>query len=132
MIEAHLRDWLIADPTINAEIGTRVFPQFIPEDAANPAVAYSMISDQATLGMNGPSIIRNPRVQLSIVAQTQMKVSEIAEKLKARINSWNQTYSDMRVESCFAEGGVYLSLDYYTPPQYGMIIEAYLNWYPTA
>jgi hypothetical protein len=68
-------------------------------------------------------------MQLSIVATSQAKVSQIAENVKRRINVWNQTYSDMRVEACFAEGGVYLSLDYYTPPQYGMIIEAFLNYH---
>lgn len=130
MIEERLRSWLLADTLIAAEIGTRMFPQFIPESSALPAVAYSMVSDQAFLGMRGPLTARSPRIQLSIVAVTQMKVSAISELIKTRINIWDQTYSDMIVRSCFAEGGVYLSLDYYTPPRYGMIIESFLNWYP--
>lgn len=130
MIEEHLRSWLLTDTEIASRIGTRVFPQFVPEDSAMPAVAYSVISDQVNLTMRGPAAIRNPRVQLSIVALTQIEVSSLAELLKARINIWNATYPDMAVNSCFAEGGVYLSLDYYTPPRNGMIIEAFLNWVP--
>lgn len=130
MIEAHLKDWIVTDPAISALIGDRVFPQFVPEAETLPSIAYSIISDQATLTMSGPASIRNPRVQLSIVAVKQMVVSQVAELVKARINSWNALYSDMQVSSCFAEGGVYLSLDYYTPPRNGMIIEAYLNWIP--
>ena len=130
MIEQYLREWVISDPAISGIIGTRMYPQFVPENAAVPAIAYSMVSDQATMIMTGPASVRNPRIQLSIVAKTQPAVSDLAEKLKVRINSWNQLYPDMKVESCFAEGGVYLSLDYYTPPQFGMNIEAFLNWYP--
>lgn len=130
MIELHLKDWIIGDPQITAIIGERVYPQFVPEAENLPAIAYSIISDQAHLTMNGPASIRNPRVQLSIVASKQMYVSQISELLKKRINAWVAVYPDMIVESCFAEGGVYLSLDYYTPPRAGMIIEAYLNWWP--
>lgn len=130
MIEQHLRDWLLGDSAIATEVGTRIFPQFVPENEASPAIAYSMVSDQALLGLLGPMSIRNPRVQLTIVAKTQRKVSEIAELVKARINVWNAVYSDMVVSSCFAEGAVYLSLDYYTPPRNGMIIEAFLSWVP--
>lgn len=130
MIEEHLKSWLIADPVINADINGRIFPQFAPEKSGNPAVVYSVISDQATLVMNGPASIRNPRIQLSLIAETQKKVSELSENIKKRINAWDAVYPDMHVSSCFAEGGVYLSLDYYTPPKYGMIIEAFLNWDP--
>ena len=130
MIEAHLKEWLITDSAVNADINGRIYPQFAPEGTVNPAIVYSVISDQATLGMNGPLPVRNPRVQLSLIAESQIKVSEIAENVKKRINAWDATYPDMRVSSCFAEGGVYLSLDYYTPPKFGMIIEAFLNWSP--
>jgi hypothetical protein len=130
MIEQHLRDWVISDPAIAADIGTRFYPQFAPDGSPVPAVVYSLISDQATLIMTGVAGVRNPRVQLTIVADTQMEVSALAEKLKFRINTWNAAYPDMYVNTCFAEGGVYLSLDYYTPPKNGMIIEAFLNWNP--
>lgn len=130
MIEQYYRDWLLADASIAAEIGTRMFPQFVPEDTVYPAVAYSMVSDQIEVGMAGPYTTRWPRVQLSIVAESQMKVSEIAEKIKVRTNVWEGAYPDMIVYRGFAEGGVYLSLDYYTPPRYGMIIEAFLSWVP--
>lgn len=130
MIEQHLKDWLLADPLIAAEVGTRIFPQFVPENEASPALAYSMVSDQATLTLAGPAKIRDPRIQLSIVAKGQPKVSYLAELIKARIAIWDAVYPDMAVSSCFAEGGVYLSLDYYTPPRNGMIIEAFLNWVP--
>jgi hypothetical protein len=130
MIEQHLRDWLISDSTIAADVGTRVYPQFVPENAEIPAIAYSMVSDQATMAMNGPAANRDPRIQLSIIAASQAKVGEIAEKVKKRVNVWNATYSDMVVSSSFAEGGVYLSLDYYTPPRFGMIVECFLHWQP--
>jgi hypothetical protein len=107
-----------------------MYPQFVPENAAVPAIAYSMVSDQATMVMTGVAGVRNPRIQISIVAKTQPDVTALSEKIKVRINSWNATYPDMRVSECFCEGGVYLSLDYYTPPKFGMIVEAYLNWNP--
>ena len=132
MIEENMKSWLLADTAIAAKLGARIFPQFIPENSTLPAVAYAMISDQALLAMKGPVKTRTPRIQLTIVARSQKESSEISELLKNRINIWEYTYSDMRVESCFAEGGVYLSLDYYTPANYGMIIEAYLNYYPTS
>ena len=107
-----------------------MYPQFVPENAAVPAIAFSMVSDQATLNMGGVMGVRNPRMQISIVAKTQPDVSSLAEKIKVRVNAWNYVYPDMIVSECFAEGGVYLSLDYYTPPKFGMIIELYLNWNP--
>ena len=130
MIEANLVDWIESDPLLIPIIGDRIFPQSVAEDAALPAITYSVISDQATLSMSGPTSLRLPRIQLTVVSKTQHESSKICELLKKRINAWVAVYPDMVVESCFAEGGVYLSLDYYVPPRHGQIIEAYLNWYP--
>jgi hypothetical protein len=102
----------------------------VPEGVGFPAIAYSVISDQATLVIPGPSAARNPRVQLSIVAATQKEAVEISELVKQCINTWSQTYDDIVVEASFAEGSVYLSLDYYTPAAFGLIIEAFIYWRP--
>jgi hypothetical protein len=130
MIEQHLRDWLLADTAIAAIVGTRIYPQAIPEASALPAMAYSMISDQALLSMYGPTSFRTPRFQMTMVAKAQHEVSTLSELVKVRINAWQADYTDMAVGPCFAEGGMYLSLDYYTPTQYGMIIDAYISWVP--
>jgi hypothetical protein len=128
MIEEYYRNWLLDDPKINVEIGDRFFPQSVPKNSALPAVSYSMISDQATLELNGVSNTRHPRFQLSIIAESQVDAARVSEAIKKRTAAWVYEYPDMKVSSCFAEGNIYLSLDYYTPQRFGVMIEAFINY----
>lgn len=130
MVERHLYSYLQTNPAIAAEISDRIYPQFVPEGSALPAVAYSRITDQAELKLDGPSSNRSPRFQLSVIARTQHNANVIAELIRGHINLWKQVYDDLEVESAFAESGIYLSLDYYTPPNYGIIVEAFIYWKP--
>lgn len=130
MVERHLYNYLQANPTVFAAISDRIYPQFVPEGAALPAVAYSRITDPTELKLDGPSSNRSPRFQISIIARTQNQANNIAEVIRGHINLWKQVYDDIQVESAFAESGIYLSLDYYTPPNYGIMMEAFIYWKP--
>lgn len=129
-LESHLVNWITSDTNLSPLIGNRVYPMFIPENVALPAISYQIISDRVELTMDGPALSRTPRVQLTIVADYQILVSQISELLKNRINAWSQTLPDMQIGPCFSEGQVYLALDYYTPPRSGAVIDAFISWKP--
>ena len=51
--ESELRDWILGDDAIKAEIGTRIYPKLIPMAADVPAIAYQRISSLPQKRRNG-------------------------------------------------------------------------------
>ena len=60
MIEEALRTILLADPTLYALVGTRIYPVQLPLDCTLPALSYFQVSEQFN------RITGTPRFQIDI------------------------------------------------------------------
>lgn len=85
-IEAVLYAKLIADSGLSALIGTRVYPNVIPQNATLPAIAYQRISTRQTVSHSGPSNLYRPRFQFTAVSTTYANVKAVAGALRDALN----------------------------------------------
>lgn len=92
MIEADLRAHLLSQAPIAAIIGTRFYPQQLPQGATLPAVTYQRIAGQSLIDHQGDAGLGRARIQLDCWAPAgntgyQQTVS-MAESIRAAISGY--------------------------------------------
>lgn len=73
MVEIYraLRAFLLADATISATVGTRVYPLKLPQGAETPAIVITRVSGVRSNVLSGPASLAQPRYQIdSVVRET--------------------------------------------------------------
>ena len=71
MIEEALRTILLADPTLYALVGTRIYPVQLPLDCTLPALSYFQVSEPFN------RITGTPRFQIDIFSNDYSQVKQI-------------------------------------------------------
>lgn len=61
-----LRDFILADPALSAELGTRVYPIKLPQSAAYPAMTIQKVSGTALPPLKGRASLARPRYQCDV------------------------------------------------------------------
>lgn len=92
MIEG-VRTALLADATVAGLVGTRVYPRYLPQGGALPAIALHLISgvpDQASSGPTGPI---ERRVQVDCWAERYAAAASLAKAVRDRLDGLNGTFS---------------------------------------
>ena len=73
---------LTNDADVTAIIGTRAFPNAIPQDADLPAMAYQVISRPGLMAHDGPPGLAWPRFQFTGQANDPMDVIDLMNKVR--------------------------------------------------
>lgn len=94
---AHLE----ADSDLSALIGTRIYPQILPQGGTLPAVVYQLISRTPASMRNANDNLVQTRWQWSINARTYASTVAISTALKAALQSFSNT--DPRVDHLFLD-----------------------------
>lgn len=94
---AHLE----ADAALSALIGTRIYPQILPQQGTLPAVVYQLISRTPASMRNANDNLVQTRWQWSINARTYASAVAISTALKAALQSFSS--SDPRVDHLFLD-----------------------------
>ena len=105
-LEDAIYSQLVGDATIGAAVGTRVFPDVIPEDAALPAIAYQRISTPRLYSMSGPSGLAWPRFQFTMKATLYATAQALANALRASLSDYKGVMgggAGVRVDAIFIE-----------------------------
>jgi hypothetical protein len=93
--EVAVRARLIADPAVYALVGTRIYPDILPQPPTFPAIVYFRAS-AAQEGLTqdrsvGPTL---PRIQIDSWAESRSKTDQLYEAVKSCLHGSNWTTTD--------------------------------------
>lgn len=77
-----MRARMIGDAAIAAQIGTRLYPVLIPQDAELPAIAYQVISAPRRYSHSGDSRLTPLRMQFTIQANSYDEVTQLSQAVR--------------------------------------------------
>lgn len=82
-MEADLRAYLLAHSAVVAEIGTRLHPEMLPQDATLPAIVYTSITEREEELMDGTSAgFMGRLVQFTAWARTAIEAERAIQAVK--------------------------------------------------
>jgi len=82
---ADLRTYLLANAGVAALIGTRMYPDQLPQGATLPAVVYYRISGTYAESLGGVKAAGTCRVQLDAYAATRLAADAVGEAIVAAL-----------------------------------------------
>ncbi len=87
-MEIAVRAHLVADPTVSALVGTRVYPLVLPQGVAYPAIRYQRIDTPRTYSKAGYEGDSRPRLQIDCWATGYMDAKRLAEAVRAAMERY--------------------------------------------
>ena len=87
-----------ATPAITALIGTRLYPDEIPQGDALPAVYYQTISDVKDHHLTGQLELEKPMIQFTVQAATKNSAADVAEAIKTALVDYQGTISGVQIQ----------------------------------
>jgi hypothetical protein len=97
---------LTGDGDVSALVGTRIYPNVIPQDADLPALAFQQISRPGDMAHDGPYGVVFPRFQITAQANTYDEVADLINKVRIAIDGttglWGGT-AGVTVEGTFVK-----------------------------
>lgn len=82
---ADLRTYLLANAGVSALIGTRMYPNALPQGATLPAVVYYLISSTHVQSLGGITAAGTCRVQLDCYAATRLAADGVSAPIVAAL-----------------------------------------------
>ena len=90
-IRPALRAFLLADVSILAVVGPRVFPAVMPQGITAPSLVYNRVSGLGDHHMQGASGYVQARMQVAAWSQALDDAETLANLVKARLDGWRGT-----------------------------------------
>jgi hypothetical protein len=99
-IEAGIYSRLSGSTAITALVGTRVYPQVVPQGASYPNIRFAIITDEVVHGMSGPTTLRQASLQIDCYSQNSYSGSiSIAEAVMNQLNTNSTTFGSIAIEN---------------------------------
>lgn len=92
MIEEALRTILLADPTLYALVGTRIYPVQLPLDCTLPALSYFQVSEPFN------RITGTPRFQIDIFSEDYTESKTVKGALEAALDGYSGVTGGHNIE----------------------------------
>ena len=109
--EDQLRAFLIAEPTVNALIGAKIYPDNAPQGAALPYVTYFRASGPRVRSLKGPSGLSHPRIQLDVLAASRASAKAIASAIRNLVDGYRGAMGSLTVQTIRVENDMDFSED---------------------
>ncbi len=97
-------DHLTTHPGLAALIGTRLHPDYFPEDEELPAVAYSLEDDRSMPTQQGPSALRQATYRFDIWADTAAEAMGVMKHMCEAMDGYRGSFKDIPVVGMFFDG----------------------------
>ena len=94
MVTAGIFSLLSQNSSINALIGTRIFPVLLPERATLPAVTYQVISMKPQYELQNRVNVTNLRLQIDAWAETYADAKSAVSAIVAVLDNFSGTLPD--------------------------------------
>lgn len=98
-IETALYATVIEDATVNAIIGTRFFPNVVPQSAKIPAATYMQISGPRVHSVEGALGMVKARYQINCWAAKYSTVKDLAEAIRKQLDGFSGTVNTVQIQS---------------------------------
>ena len=102
-VKAALVARLMGDAGVVALVGSRVYPQVVPQDAAMPALAYQRISETPEYSHTGFSSLSRTRFQITVEAETMASVDAAAQAVRIALRGVSWTFGTVTVYASFVD-----------------------------
>lgn len=97
----NIRTFLLADASIAAAVGTRVYPIALPQKPTLPAIRYNTISSFETSSTPGVRGLIRPRIQFDSYGTTYAAARALAELLRDRLSNYRGAAGSATVQGAF-------------------------------
>ena len=91
-IEKALVNLLSSDASVNAKVGGRIYPVFVPNDQSLPAITYQEVSGVRDNVMAGASGLVQARFQINCWTKTYREARELADLVRTALSPDNDSY----------------------------------------
>lgn len=99
-VEADLYTRLSGFAGLSALVGTRIYPQTIPQASAMPAVSYHRVSTVRTSAMGSDVTIARARFQVDVWTQDFDSTKAVARQVQAALQRYRGT-ATVEILACF-------------------------------
>lgn len=89
---------LKATAALTALVGTRIYPDEVPQGKLYPAVFYMTVSDVKDHFITEISSLEAPNIQLTTYADAKDDAAAVAEEIKTAINGYQGTLSGITIQ----------------------------------
>jgi hypothetical protein len=86
-IGAVLARKLLTVDDVTQLIGTRIYPEVLPQNADLPAVCYSLMSETSEATISDPAGMAEARVQFDCMAKTAIESRQLKNRIRAAIHA---------------------------------------------
>lgn len=86
--EKVIRSLLLANATVTAAVGTRVYPVTLPEGTTLPAIVLDHVStvEQPTIDANAPLALVESRISVTVIADTYTTLKTLTDACRVALN----------------------------------------------
>ena len=88
-IETEIVTRLNADGAVSGEVGTRIYPDIVPQDPTYPAITYSRVSGVRLHNLAGTAGRATPRITINSWATTAAGRQTLADAVRASLDGFN-------------------------------------------
>jgi len=96
-ISQALRAFLLAQPSIVALVGTRIYPQVLPQQPTYPAITYAQVSGVRMQILEGPAGRARPRITINSWGESHESMDALAGALRAALDGYAGPMGDLSV-----------------------------------
>lgn len=97
IIEEALQAYLIGTAGVSAQIGDRLYPDLIPQDADLPAAAYQVITTSDDLTQDGPSGWTEITLQITVDADKYKDAKTAMRAIHTALNGYSGILSGVEI-----------------------------------
>ena len=97
--EQVVRTALVADASVFAVVGSRIYPVLAPSSAALPLITWRRSSVLRTMGLGGPTGVTTVTLSLEIYAETYQAVRELADLCRLALDGYGATVDNVIVSN---------------------------------
>lgn len=101
LIESAIYSLLKNDGTINGLVGTKIYPNLVPQSIAMPAITYQEISSPREYTASGATGTTEARFQINCWDDNYSGAKEVAEAVRKKLSGYKGTVGILKIQSCF-------------------------------
>lgn len=102
-IELAFVTYLSAYAGLQALVGSRIYPQQLPEGVQLPAISYQRVSGPRIRSHSGPSELAHPRYQFNVWGDRYSDAKTVADQLRFALDGFRGTMGEVSVQAAFVE-----------------------------
>ncbi|NBW11862.1 MAG: DUF3168 domain-containing protein [Caulobacteraceae bacterium] len=95
--------YLLATGAITALVGTRIYPDDLPNNCTMPAIVYREVSDVESYHMQGADGLSSARIQVDSYGASAASANAVRRVVRSTMQGKQTTMGGVHVRNCFVE-----------------------------